>query len=56
MGRDILNEGAMYTAQAVLDIALDIAVLAMPLPMIRRLQMSTKRKWNLMGIFWLGTL
>ncbi|MCJ1232403.1 hypothetical protein MMC14_000355 [Varicellaria rhodocarpa] len=54
MGRNILNEGAMYTAQAVLDIALDIAVLAMPLPMIRKLQLSTKRKWNLVGIFWLG--
>jgi len=56
VGINLLNEGAMYTAQAVLDIVLDLAVLCMPLPMIKNLNLSTQRKWNLVGIFWLGAL
>lgn len=56
MGTIIMNEGAMYIAATVTDIILDITVLCMPLPMIRSLNLSTKKKWNLVGIFWLGAL
>ena len=56
VGTMIMNEGAMYIASCVTDIILDIAVLCMPLPMIKSLNLSTKKKWNLVGIFWLGAL
>ena len=38
------------------DIFLDIFILALPLPVIRRLHMTTRRKWAVAGIFWLGGL
>ncbi|CAG8952290.1 hypothetical protein HYFRA_00001033 [Hymenoscyphus fraxineus] len=41
-------------SHAVLDLFLDIVILLFPLPVIRRLKMSTNRKIGVMGILWLG--
>ena len=38
------------------DVALDLFILCMPLPVIHRLRMSTKKKWLIGGTFWLGGL
>ena len=45
-----------YMVEVVMDIIFDICILCMPLPVIRSLHMSTKKKWLLAGIFWLGIL
>lgn len=55
-GHTTLNLGVWSIAMASLDIALDIVVLCLPLPMIRNLKISTRRKLSLLGIFWLGLL
>jgi hypothetical protein len=39
---------------AVLDLLFDIAVLALPLPVIGTLQMDFQRKISVMGLFALG--
>ena len=36
--------------------ALDVVILCMPLPVIRRLHMRTKQKVLVASIFWLGSL
>ena len=38
------------------DIALDIFILCLPISAIRNLHMSTRKKWVVAGIFWLGGL
>lgn len=38
------------------NIATDIAIFAMPLPVLRKLQLRTKQKYFLIGIFSLGFL
>ena len=51
-----LNYGAFLTAFAAMDILFDILILALPLPVIKSLHMSRKRKFTVIGIFWLGGL
>ena len=51
-----INFGAFAIAMNVLDLAFDLVILALPIPMIRRLQISPKRKISLMGVFGLGFL
>lgn len=46
----------LYIFEAALETAYDIAVLCLPLPMIGGLQLSPKRKWAVIGMFWLGGL
>lgn len=41
---------------AVLDIVLDLAILSLPLPVIRGLQISTQRKVSVAALFLLGIL
>jgi len=53
-GHRDMNYGAFITAFAAMDIFLDIVTLCLPIPAIRKLQMSRTRKFQLMGIFWLG--
>ncbi|KAI1355955.1 hypothetical protein F5Y01DRAFT_268129 [Xylaria sp. FL0043] len=48
------NSNALGLAQVGSSIALDVLVLCFPIPLIFRLHMSRKRKWQLFGIFWLG--
>ncbi len=52
----IINGLVFYLFTAVLEVAYDLAVLCFPLPMIRGLQLSRRRKWSIVGIFWLGGL
>ena len=51
-----INRYAMYISAAVLEIALDIVTLVLPLFVIWRLQMHTTQKWQVSGIFLLGSL
>ena len=51
-----VNWRDLYLVEIVVDIALDIFILCMPLPVISRLHMSRKKKWLIGGIFWLGAL
>lgn len=51
-----INGPVFYLFTAALEIAYDLAVLCFPLPMIRGLQISQRRKWSIVGIFWLGGL
>ena len=46
----------MYISAAVLEIALDIITLVLPLFVIWRLQMPTTQKWQVSGMFLLGSL
>ena len=39
-----------------MDILLDIVILVSPIPVIKSLQMSSRRKYTLVGIFGLGFL
>lgn len=45
-----------YIFTAALEAAYDLAILCLPLPMIRGLHLSKRRKWVIAGIFWLGGL
>lgn len=47
---------ALGTAQVGTSIALDVLILALPLPMIASLHMKTERKVAIGIIFWLGGL
>ncbi|KAI1092131.1 hypothetical protein F5B19DRAFT_233881 [Rostrohypoxylon terebratum] len=51
-----INYGAFLTSFAAIDLALDITILCLPIPIIRSLHMDRKRKFLLLGIFWLGFL
>ncbi|KAK4692115.1 hypothetical protein P7C71_g5025, partial [Lecanoromycetidae sp. Uapishka_2] len=51
-----IDENMMYLAQAFSDVITDIMILAIPLPCIWALQMSTKRKLAVCGVFLLGAL
>ncbi|KAI0444320.1 hypothetical protein F4803DRAFT_512124 [Xylaria telfairii] len=45
---------ALGLAQVGSSIALDVLVLCFPVPLIFRLHMSQKRRWQLFLVFWLG--
>ena len=51
-----INKYSMYISAAVLEIALDIVTLILPLFVIWRLQMHTTQKWQVSGMFLLGSL
>ena len=51
-----MNYGASITAFAAIGLGLDLVILCLPLPVIRGLQMSFRRKIELLAIFWLGAL
>lgn len=48
------NFNTFSIAFAAMDICFDVVVLCFPLPVIHHLMMSTQRKLELIGIFWLG--
>ena len=50
------NQAVSGTINAVLSLAGDICILALPLPMISQLQINHRRKVALAGIFLLGSL
>ena len=51
-----INVYAMYTTTATLEITLDVVTLVLPLFVIWRLQMRPVQKWQVSGIFLLGSL
>ena len=53
---NILNLKVMIICMGATDIALDLAVLSLPVPMIKRLHLSAQKKVLLVGTFWLGAL
>ena len=56
LGLTTLDFWVWSLVQAALDISLDVVVLSLPIPVIKNLQISTKRKISLLGMFWLGLL
>jgi len=54
--QNTLNIQNLIIALASVDIFLDIAVLSLPFPVIRRLHMSTDKKIYVSGVFMLGAL
>ncbi|KAF2176820.1 hypothetical protein K469DRAFT_678100 [Zopfia rhizophila CBS 207.26] len=49
-----INLSTVITAFAAIDIGLDVIILSLPLPMIKSMQMSTRKKFFVAGIFLLG--
>ncbi|KAF2788807.1 hypothetical protein K505DRAFT_420871 [Melanomma pulvis-pyrius CBS 109.77] len=49
-----INYGAFLTSFAAIDLFLDVIILCMPLPVIRKLHVKTRKKFLIMGIFWMG--
>jgi hypothetical protein len=52
----VVNPPALITAYAIIDIVLDVGILAMPLPVIRRLKLSRTKRTAVAGVFLLGAL
>ena len=53
---NVIDMSKVITAFAVLDILLDVGILAMPLPVILRLHMSRQKRLAIAGVFLLGAL
>jgi hypothetical protein len=51
-----INRGGIYIAQAVIGIVTDVLLLALPIPTVLKLQMPTKQKFGLVGIFAVGSM
>ncbi|OTB01439.1 hypothetical protein M426DRAFT_14464 [Hypoxylon sp. CI-4A] len=49
-----INQHVFYIASAVINVVGDIAVLALPLPVVWRLNTSRSKKWSLSFLFLLG--
>ncbi|KAI2607959.1 hypothetical protein GGR54DRAFT_389835 [Hypoxylon sp. NC1633] len=49
-----INYGAFLTSFAAIDLALDIVILCLPIPIIHILHMNRRRKFLLLGVFWMG--
>ncbi|KAF2728065.1 hypothetical protein EJ04DRAFT_450090 [Polyplosphaeria fusca] len=54
VGRLRFDSAALGLGQVGTSIGLDLLVLCFPLPVIHKLQLSTKKKWAVGTIFWLG--
>jgi hypothetical protein len=52
----VVNPPALIIAYAIIDIVLDVGILAMPLPVIRRLKLSRTKRTAVAGVFLLGAL
>lgn len=51
-----INRAAIYTATAAVNIATDLALLTLPIPMIVDLRMPKVQKVGLIAIFVVGSL
>lgn len=54
IGRLRFDSAALGLGQVGTSIGLDLLVLCFPLPVIHKLQLSTRKKWAVGMIFWLG--
>lgn len=52
----VLKFGTIIVSLTIADIALDLIILILPLPVIRGLQIDKKQKIHVAGIFLLGAL
>ena len=52
----VIDDVAMYFAQASSELALDIIILILPWTVVWSLRLPTARKWMVSGIFTLGAL
>lgn len=52
----VIDLGSLIMAYAILDIVLDVGILALPLPVIGRLHMNRPKRWAVAGVFLLGAL
>lgn len=50
------NQYLQFLLSAIFNLALDLVIFALPMPMLWRLQMHTRRKISLIFIFGLGLL
>ncbi|KAF2869475.1 hypothetical protein BDV95DRAFT_101380 [Massariosphaeria phaeospora] len=51
-----INWQIFYIVCIASDVALDIFILCLPLPVIHRLRISRKKRWLVSGVFWLGAV
>jgi hypothetical protein len=51
-----LPEGPVWYTNAGIQIATDLLILALPMPLLWRLQMPRRQKWGIMIVFGLGVL
>jgi flagellar biosynthesis protein FlhB len=52
----LANYSAFNETMAVLDFLLDIAVVLLPLPIVKSLRTDRKQKWSIIGIFATGSM
>ena len=52
----VIHYSSFLLAIAALNTVLDLTIVALPLFVIRKLNMSLKRKWSVSGMFLLGIL
>lgn len=51
-----ISYGVFLFSFAAIDMLLDIVILCLPLPVIRKLHMEKSKKFMLVGVFWMGFL
>lgn len=51
-----INWRIFYIVEIATDVALDIFILCLPLPVIHRLHVTNKKRWLINGVFWLGAV
>lgn len=51
-----MDEYAMYDVYSALNLLTDIVILALPWPLVMKLQLAPRKKFQLLGIFLLGSL
>jgi hypothetical protein len=56
VGKFTIDWPKLNYIMAALDVLFDIAVLLLPLIPIKELKVSRKKKFSLIGLFWLGSL
>lgn len=52
----VIDLGSLIMSYAIIDIVLDVGILALPLPVIGRLHMNRTKRWAVAGVFLLGAL
>ena len=48
--------GRLFLSNSILNVITDFFVLLIPIPMVIRLQVSTRQKWVVLGLFTVGSL
>ena len=56
MGQFTINWPVLNYTMAAINVFFDITILLLPVIPIRDLKVSRKKKWGIMGMFWLGAV